>query len=255
MRRSRLNGSVYRYWSSYAIAYVLAKRLSGKVDFLDAGGRDGGTIELLRNMSLGGRYTCLDLAPSPVPWKEGNFDVEAVQSRFEDYHPNRQYDVVLFEGSMECVEDCRNISWLGHCLKPGGFVVVTVATKNAARCMYPGFWKDGGRYGRDRDEVGQEFRQLRLIVEEIIPLVGATGRIMQYMIWMLLGAQVRRLWRKTIGVVWPKLRDIDPMIPVNRLVNETTRRVDRLFPFWRIGHCIVLRPIGDTTAFAVRPRS
>src|SRR6476646_5267462 len=63
VRRTELAGTPYRYWSSFAIAYLLEKRLSGRIDFLDAGGRDGGTLSLLKTLGLKGTYTLMDLEP------------------------------------------------------------------------------------------------------------------------------------------------------------------------------------------------
>jgi hypothetical protein len=130
VRQERLHDTPYRFWSTYAIAYVFGQRLSGTVDVLDAGGRDGGTLRLFENLSLSGSYTCMDLAPAVLPVTNSRVKVSVIQSSFADFKPLREYDAVLFESSLECVENYQDIAWLRKSLGPKGFAVITLATRN-----------------------------------------------------------------------------------------------------------------------------
>ena len=176
VRQERLHDSPYRFWSTYAIAYVFGQRLSGTVDVLDAGGRDGGTLKLLENLGLRGTYTCMDLVPTMVPPVNSSIEVTVIQSSFADFKPPRQYDAVLFESSLECVEHYQDIAWLRDSLKPNGFAVITLATRNTEYLWGDFVWKRGGRYYLDYEEIGPAFAAIGLKVVEIIPLVGVSGR-------------------------------------------------------------------------------
>jgi len=238
-RTERLYDTAYRYWSTYAITYVFGRRLSGRVDVLDAGGRDGGTLRLLENLNLTGTYTCMDLVPTMVRPTRSNFDIEIVQSSFADFRPTRKYDAVLFESSLDCCGDYREIAWLADCLKPGGFVVVTLGARGT-RPLWYGFWDRGGCHVLDRDEIPPAFAAIGLKVVELFPLLGLTSRLAHWLIQIKLAWYCRGVWHKTLARAIPPLARVDPMRLPNRILNEITWRLDRLLPFWRAGHCIVL---------------
>ncbi len=238
VRKSELGGTPYRYWSSFAISSVLKERLSGRIDFLDAGGRDGGTLRLLKDLSLKGTYTLMDLEPKMTPGKDGDFEVEVFRSSFEDFKPRRQFDAMLFQSCLEYVKSYSEIAWTGKSLKPGGFLLATVACRNT-RNLYWGVWEQGGRHLLDEQDLVAEFAQAGLRVVSIWPLGGAASRAYQSVVHTHLSDFIRRVHRRTLGRIVPGLKNADPLAPCYRVLNATTARLDRLLPFWRTGHCIV----------------
>jgi len=239
VRKSELAGTPYRYWSSFAIAYLLEQRLSGRIDFLDAGGRDGGTLELLRGLGLRGTYTLVDLQPRLASRSGGDFEIEVVQSPFRDFRPHRKFDAILFQSCLECVESYADIAWARDCLKPGGFILVTIACKNTRR-LYPGFWEQGGRHLLDEGDLAPAFAGIGLRIVWACPLGGAMSRISQFLLHTRFSDFVRRVHGATAAKLFPGIAKIDPLAKLYRLVNLTSARLDRLGPLWRIGHCILL---------------
>jgi len=242
VRKEQLDGTPYRYWHSYAIAHIFSRRLSGRVDVLDAGAGDGGTLRLLRNLGLRGTYTCLDGRPTMQTAKDPEFEIEVVASPFRDFVPQRQYDAVLFQGCLECVGDFAEIAWVRGCLKPGGFVVATLQCRNA-HLLYRVYSRQGGRYRLDEEELEPAFARIELRIAELIPLVGVAGRLCQYVMNGGLAYYPQLLVRRTAGGIFPRLRNADLIGTVNRGLNPLTARLDRSLPFRRIGHCLVLEPI------------
>src|SRR5262245_39071859 len=118
----------------------------------------------------------MDLVPSMVPPVNSSIEVTVIQSSFVDFKPPRQQDAVLFESSLECVEHYhyQDIAWLRDSLKPNGFAVITLATRNTEY-----LWGDFRLEGRGtllpglRGEIGPAFAAIGLKVIGIIPLVGA----------------------------------------------------------------------------------
>ncbi len=241
----QLDGTAYRFWSAHAVADVLARRLRGRIDFLDAGGRDGALVELLANLGLSGHYTCLDLAPVEVERPGIPFEIEYVRSSFRDFRPTRRYDAVLFMSSLEFVRDYRDIGWLTEALKPDGFVVATVIVPDTER-LYRGFWEAGGRYGRDRDCLVRDFSAVGLETVELYALVGWAGRVAQSLVQLRLMAWQDLVQGLPIRRLYPG-RKVDLTRTFNRIINELTARLDRHLPFGRIGHCIVLQRAGQTS--------
>jgi hypothetical protein len=240
VRQDRLHDTTYRFWSTFAIAYVFGQRLSGTVDVLDAGGRDGGTLKLLENLSLSGTYTCMDLAPTMLPTTNPRIKTTIVKSSFTDFKPPRQYDAVLFESSLECVEHYQDIAWLRDSLNPKGFALITLATRNTQYLWGDFPTKGGGRYYLDYEEIAPAFGAIGLKAVGIIPLVGLSGRIANYLLHYYLCPLVRRVFKLTIGRLHPRLAAADPMWWPNRVCSRTSVFLDRLLCFWPVGHCIVL---------------
>jgi hypothetical protein len=174
---------------------------------------------------------------SPV---KSSIEVTVIQSSFADFKPPRQYDAVLFESSLECVEHYQDIAWLRDSLKPKGFAVITLATRNTEHLWGDFVWKGGGRYYLDYEEIGPAFAAIGLSAVEIIPLVRAFGRgtcyFLKYYLWRLF----RGGFKKTIGRLHPRLARLDLMWWPNRLINIASVFMDRLFCVWPVGHCIVL---------------
>jgi SAM-dependent methyltransferase len=241
VRTDRLDGTVYRYWSTYAIAHVLRKSLhGGRIDFLDAGGRDGGTARLLEEMGFSGRYTCLDLAPVIHMISTDKIKIEYHESDFKSYNPTSLYDAVLFEGSLEFVDDYRDISWLQSALKPNGCIIVTLLTRNAYH-LYHGFYANGGRYYLNEEELLGAFGEIGLRPVETIPLVGLAGRLVQYLIQR---NHFYAAGRRISGAIyhWTGGRmSFDPAAGISRQLNRLSVFSDRLTPLWPVGHLIVLR--------------
>jgi len=240
VRQERLHDTPYRFWSTYAIAYVFGRRLSGTVDVLDAGGCDGGTLKLLENLSLSGTYTCLDLAPTMGPPANSSIEVTVIQSSFADFKPPRRYDAVLFESSLECVENYQDVAWLRNSLNPKGFAVITLATRNTEYLWGDFPTKGGGRYYLDYEEIALVFGAIGLKAVEFIPLVGVSGRLANYLLHNYLCPIVRRVFKITVGRLHPRLAQMDPMWWPNRLISTASVVLDRLLCFWPVGHCIVL---------------
>jgi len=239
VRKSELGGTPYRYWSSFAIAYLLGQRLSGRIDFLDAGGRDGGTLELLKALALRGTYTLVDLEPKLRSRTVGEFEIEVVRSPFRDFKPHRKFDAILFQSCLECVESYEDIAWARDCLKPGGFILATIACKDTRR-LYPGFWEQGGRYLLDERDLAPAFAGIGLRIVWACPLGGAISRICQFLIHTRFSDFVRRVHRATTAKLFPRIEKIDPLAKLYWLVNSTSARLDRLVPLWPIGHCVLL---------------
>src|SRR5579863_1282610 len=152
VRKSELGGTPYRYWSSFGISSVLRERLSGRIDFLDAGGRDGGTLRLLKDLSLKGTYTLMDLEPKMDRAADPDFEIEVVRSSFRDFKPGRKFDAILFQSCLEYIESNTDVAWAAECLKPGGFVLATIGVKDT-RKLYWGVWAQGGRHLLDEEDV------------------------------------------------------------------------------------------------------
>lgn len=239
VRKAELAGTPYRYWSSFAISYLLQKRLSGRIDFLDAGGRDGGTLRLLKDLSLHGRYTLMDLEPKMVSDADQDFEIEIVQSSFRDFKPCRKFDAILFQSCLEYVESYSDIAWARDCLRPGGFILATIACKNT-RNLYGGVWAQGGRCFLDEQDLAPAFSEIGLRVVSICPLGGAVSRAYQSLVHTHLSDFIRRVHRNTIGRLVPRLKNSDPLSPCYRVLNTITTRLDRLMPFWRTGHCVIV---------------
>ena len=239
LRKRELAGTPYRYWSSFAIAYFLKRRLSRRIDFLDAGGRDGGTLSLLKGLSLEGSYTLMDLEPKMASGRDSDFEIEVVRSSFHDFKPRRQYDAILFQSCLEYVESYSDIAWARDCLKPGGFILATVTCRNT-RHLYRGVWAQGGRHLLDERDLAPTFAEIGLRVVWICPLGGVVSRAYQTLIFNFLNYVVLAIHQRTIGKLFPKLKNRNPMWSCYRLVNATTALLDRLLPFWRIGHCVVV---------------
>ena len=238
VRKGELSGTPYRYWSSYAIAYEYSRRLKGKIDFLDAGGRDGGTLRLLADLSLQGTYTLMDLEPKMNPAPRSGFEIEVFQSSFADFQPRRQFDVMQFQSCLEYVKSYKEVAWAANALKPGGFLLATVACRNT-RWLYWGVWNQGGHCLLDEEDLAPAFAEAGLKIVHVFPLGGAVSRTYQSVLHTYLGDFVKRVYNKTVGLVIPTQRRADPMRPIYRLLNEMTVRLDRLAPFWRTGHCII----------------
>lgn len=241
MSEERLNGSVYRYWCAHSLAQVMQRYLEGPIDFLDAGGREGSILGLLKSLQLTGTYTCLDLDPKVEPDHHDGFDIQTVQCSFEDFRPIEQYDAVLFENSLECVGDYRQLAWLPDALKPRGMVFVTLVT-HSARSLYPGFYRSGGCHYLDRDELDAAFSAIGLQIVECIALVGLTGRIAQYVFQLKLKKLINIVRSRVLRGGAAGHQQHDPMRYINRYINAVTARIDLwLFPYWPVGHCVVLQ--------------
>ena len=235
------NGTPYRYWHSHALAHIFGKRLSGRVDVLDAGGQAGGTLRLLKNLGLEGSYTCLDLKPTMAVSSDPDFEIDIIASAFKDFSPRRSYDAVLFQSCLEFVPDYNAIAWLSGCLKPGGFALVTLHCGNTRR-LYQSCRKEGGVYSLDERELEPAFSPIGMRIVELFPLGGATGRLSQYVTNSGLAYYPQLAFHHTIGRIFPKLRHANLIGSVNRILNPMTVRLDRTFHFWRTGHCLVLEP-------------
>ncbi len=244
VRKSELSGTPYRYWSSFAISSVLSRRLSGRIDFLDAGGRDGGTLKLLKDLSLRGSYTLMDLDPKMERTSDPDFQIQVVQSSFRDFQPPRMFDAILFQSCLEYLDHNTDVAWAAKCLKPGGFVLATIACKDT-RNLYWGVWAQGGRHLLDEGDLAPAFAEMGLRVSEVYPLGGAVSRAYQTVVHTHASDFVRRVHRATLGRVAPGLRQVDPMAPVYRVLNTMSARLDRVMPFWRTGHCIVAERAGQ----------
>ena len=242
VRKEQLNGTPYRYWHSHAIADIFARRLSGTVDVLDAGGRDGGTLNLLRNLGLRGTYTCLDRRPAVRVLDAPEFETEVVSSAFDEFRPKRRFDAALFQSCLECVGDYREIAWLSGCLKPGGFAVVTLHCRNTQR-LYHAYRKEGGSYPLDEMELEPAFARIGLKIAELMPLGGVTARLCQYIMNSGCAYYPQALLQQGAGRVFPRLRNADLIGHANRLLNPLTVRMDYVLRIRRIGHCLVLEPL------------
>jgi hypothetical protein len=242
VRQEQLNGTPYRYWHSYAIADVFSRRLSGTVDVLDAGGRDGGTLNLLRNLGLHGTFTCLDRQPVVRVLEDPEFEIEVVASEFDEFRPRRQFDAVLFQGCLECVSDYSEIAWLPGCLKPGGFVVATLHCRNTRR-LYHVFRKNGCVYSLDEAELEPAFARIGLKIVELMPLGGVAARLCQYVMNSGFAYYPQVLLQRGAGRIFPRLRNANFIAPANRVLNPFTVWLDYALRFRRIGHCLVLEPL------------
>ena len=239
----QLCGTPYRYWHSHAIAHVLGHRLAGAVDVLDAGGGAGHTLRLLKGLGLRGTYACLDLKPKMTLTRDPDFDIETIACAFKDFSPARCYDTVLFQTSLECVEDYRDIAWVARCLKPRGFVVATLHCRNTRR-LYVSYRKAGGLYPRNAEELAAAFAPIGLQVVQLFALGGVASRLCQYVTNSGLAYYPQSAFRLSAGLVFPKLRQANLMRPVNGWLNPLAARMDRMLPFRPIGHCLVLEPAG-----------
>lgn len=241
VRRERLNGSVYRFWTSYAIAAELGERLSGNVDFLDVGGRDGGTLDLLENLKLSGSYTCIDLEPTLERGQRGGWEVNAHACDYRTFRPERLYDAVLFENALEFAGDySRDLAWVAPALKPDGFVLATCVSPDT-RVLYHRFVEQGGSHLRTAQELLAAFAPIGLRVERLYPVVGVVGRSAQYLLQSMLGPVIGGAWNRTLGRLSPGLRDYNPVLAFNRLINIATVPADYLFRTRPVGHVMVLR--------------
>lgn len=243
VRREELNGTPYRYWHSHAIADIFARRLPSTVDILDAGGGDGGTLRLLRNLGLHGTYTCLDRQPAMRVSSDPEFDIDVVASAFDQFRPPRRFDAVLFQGCLECVRDYSEIAWAPDCLKPGGFVVATLHCRNTRR-LYRVYRKSGGVYPLDESELEPAFARIGLKIVELIPLGGVAARLCQYVMNSGLAYYPQILLQESAGRIFPGLRKANLIGRANRVLNPLTVRFDHALRFRRIGHCLVLEPLG-----------
>ncbi len=238
VRKSELAGTPYRYWSSFAISSALRKRLSGRVDFLDAGGRDGGTLRLLKGLSLKGTYTLMDLDPKMAQVSDPDFEIQVIRSSFREFKPPRKFDAILFQSCLEYLDANSDIGWAAGCLKPGGFILATIACKNT-RNLYWGVWEQGGRHLLDEPDLVPAFAEMGLRVVSICPLGGAASRAYQTVVHTHLSDFIRRVHRATLGRLVPGWRNADPLAPCYRVLNAIAARLDRLLPFWRTGHCVI----------------
>jgi hypothetical protein len=241
VRKEQLCGTPYRYWHSHAIAHIFGHRLSGTVDVLDAGGRDGGTLRLLKGLALRGSYTCLDLKPTMAVTTDPDFDIETIASAFKDFSPRRCYDAVLFQTSLECVKDYKDIAWVPRCLKPRGFVVATLHCTNTRR-LYHAYRKEGGLYPRNERELAPAFAEIGLQLVELFALGGVASRLTQYVTNSGVAYYPQAAFRRSVGLVFPELRRANLIDPLNRVLNPWLARMDRVFHFRPIGHCLVLEP-------------
>jgi hypothetical protein len=66
------------------------------------------------------------------------------------------------------------------------------------------------------------------------------SRIYQRVIYNPVNYLTPAIQKKIIGRLFPKLRNLNPLAPCYRLINSTTALLDRLLPFWRTGHCVIL---------------
>ena len=244
VRKEELNGTPYRYWHSYAIAHILSQRLQGTVDVLDAGGRDGGTLSLLRNLGLRGSYTCLDRQPAMLPAKDPQLAINVVSQAFQEFRPEQRYDVVIFQGCLEFVLNYEDLAWVAGCLKPGGFVVATLHCRSTRR-LYRVYRSEGGAYPLDESELGPAFARIGLRIVDLLALVGLTGRLCQHVMNSGIAYYPQEAFRQTIGRIFPKLRTANLLGPINHVLNPLTARLDYLFRCGRIGHCLVLEPVAD----------
>jgi SAM-dependent methyltransferase len=217
---------------------VLRQRLSGRIDFLDAGGRDGGTLRLLKDLSLTGTYTLMDLEPKMASQSDPDFEVEAIRSSFQDFKPPRKFDAILFQSCLEYLDSNHDIAWVADCLKPGGFILATIACKNT-RNLYWGVWAQGGRHLLDEEDLAPAFAEMGLRITAVYPLGGAASRTYQTLVHTHASDFIRRVHRATLGRVVPGLKSADPVAPCYRVLNALSARVDRVLPFWRTGHCVV----------------
>lgn len=238
VRKSELWGTPYRYWSSYAIAHEYGRRLKGKIDFLDAGGRDGGNLRLLEDLGLKGTYTLMDLEPKMKPAPGGAFEIEVFQSSFADFRPPRKFDAMQFQSCLEYVKSYKEVAWAAEALKPGGFLLATIACRDT-RWLYWGVWNQGGHSLLDEKDLAPAFAEAGLKIVHVFPLGGAVSRTYQTLLHTYLGDLVKRVYNKTVGLIVPSQRRADPMRPIYRFLNEMTVRLDRLAPFWRTGHCVI----------------
>jgi hypothetical protein len=242
--KEQLNGTPYRYWHAHAIAHIFGKRLSGNVDVLDAGGREGRTLSLLKGLGLHGTYTCLDLKPTMAVTSDPDFEIETIASAFKDFPPRRCYDAVLFQTSLECVKDFGEIAWVTGCLKPRGFVVATLHRRNTRR-LYRSYRKEGGLYPRNEEELAPAFAEIGLQVMELFALGGVASRLCQYVTNSGLAYYPQAAFRHTAGRVFPELRHANLMGPVNQVLNPLMARIDRVLHFRPIGHCLLLEPASE----------
>lgn len=243
VRTEELNGTPYRYWHSYAIADIFARRLPATVDVLDAGGRDGGTLRLLRNLGLRGTYTCLDRQPAMRVARDPEFAIDVVASAFDKFRPPRRFDAVLFQGCLEYVRDYSEIAWVSGCLKPGGFVVATLHCRNTRR-LYHVYRKSGAVYPLDEVELKPAFARIGLKIVELMPLGGLAARLCQYVMNSGIAYYPQILLQQSAGQIFPALRKANLIERANRVLNPLTVRLDYALRFRRIGHCLVLEPLG-----------
>ena len=237
--QDQLDGTPYRYWHSHAIAYIFARKLSGDVDVLDAGGRDGGTLRLLKNLGLRGSYTCLDRAPRMKVTHDPEFEIDIISSAFEDFSPRRSYDAVLFQTCLECVKDFSEIAWLARCLKPGGFALATLHCRNTRR-LYKTYRYNGGLYPLDEPELGPAFSRIGMRIVELFPLGGAASRLCQSLTRGRFAQSIGTGVRAGTGLASSKIGDANLIGGISHVLNPLAARLDRAFRFWRIGHCIVV---------------
>jgi len=242
--KEQLNGTPYRYWHSHAIAHIFGNRLSGNVDVLDAGGRDGGTLRLLKGLGLRGTYTCLDLKPMMAVTTDPDFHIETIASSFKDFSPRCRYDAVLFQTCLECVKDYKEIAWVAGCLKPRGFVVATLHCRNTRR-LYRAYRNEGGLYPRNEEELTPAFAQIGLRIVELFALGGVTSRLTQYVTNSGAAYYPQTAFHRSVGLLFPELRRANLIGHVNRVLNPLLARMDRVLHFRPIGHCLVLEPAKD----------
>ena len=243
VRFGRLLDTIYRFWSSYAITYEFRRRLAGQIDFLDVGGRDGGTLRLLHALGLGGSYTCMDLKPDLQQGRRLGFDVEAVSADYKTFQTDKSFDAVLFESSLEFSDNYgADLSWLAGALKDNGFALVTVITPGTSG-LYPGFYAAGGFNGISHDQIKPAFEVVGLKVDSCYPLMGRAGRLGQYYLQLKLGRIIKGLWNKSIGALFPICRQYNPVLLYNLLINVASVPLDFLFRGNPVGHCIVLQKI------------
>jgi SAM-dependent methyltransferase len=173
--------------------------------------------------------------------------IEYHQSDFKSYEPVRLYDAVLFESSLEYVDDYQDLSWLRRALKPNGIVIATLVTRNAYH-LYRGVYAKGARYYLNEGELPGAFGKIGLRPVEIIPLVGLVGRLVQYPIQRTYFYAGGRRIRDAIHH-WTRGRmSFDPAAGISRQLNRLSVLLDRLAPLLPVGHCIVLRcPQQSTT--------
>ena len=241
MRGERLNGSVYRFWTSHAITAELGRRLSGTVDFLDVGGRDGGTLDLLENLGITGTYTCIDLEPTLAPEERDGWQTIAHTCDYRAFRPKCRYDVILFENTLEFAEDyVRDLAWIDTALTDDGFVLATNVSPDT-RKLYSYYFDRGGFHGRTAQELVAGFESIGLRVERLYPVVGLVGRSAQYLLQSGLGPLIGGAWNRTIGRLFPVCRKYNPVLAFNRLINLATLPADYLFRTRPMGHVVILR--------------
>ncbi len=150
--------------------FFSSKIRSKSIEILDVGGGDGKRLKLLISLlkakGITSRTTLVE--PSSIFIKdlqrslldhEFDYEVETVQSLFEDFSSKKKFDVILFIHSIYTFKDKKYIENIKKLLKPNGFVIF--ASDNKVSFLAKLKALTDSDYGSKRKDTGSVLRELK----------------------------------------------------------------------------------------------